>query len=98
MKTLLTTATATALVALFSTGCSMFDSSNSMESASQTESRPATGPAPAPAPETMPAPSYQMTPAEQRVYQMEELDRKYQMGAMTPGEYQMEKERIHGMY
>jgi len=90
----------TTLFGLLFAGCTWDDSSEPVQSqpANQTATQPANQPATQPAAAPQTTPQYQMTPAERRVYELQELDRKYQMGGMTPGEYNMQRERIHEMY
>ncbi|MGE9296923.1 MAG: hypothetical protein ACQKBV_11605 [Puniceicoccales bacterium] len=92
MKTLLIITSS--IAALLFAGCTTDDSSSSAPE--QPVNQTGTGPETAPAPTT--APGYQMTPAEERVYKLQALDRQYINGGMTAGDYHAERERIEGLY
>jgi len=82
MKTLLIPSAA--MLVMLVTGCETSEpTETTSQPANQTGSQPV---------------EYKMTPSEKRVMQLQELDRQYSEGAMTPGDYQMRQEQIIGQY
>ncbi|WP_269537918.1 hypothetical protein [Cerasicoccus fimbriatus] len=65
----------------------------STDTADTTTTKPAEPMAESPA-----AAAQQMTASEKRVMQMQQLDRSYASGGMTPAEYSMRREQILEMY